>query len=66
MAVVATGGGRAKLDDDWVDLKPGDVLRVDPRVGRGFEAGPDGLELICVGGPRPDGGDGQPVENFWD
>jgi hypothetical protein len=35
-------------------------------VGRQFESGPDGLELICVGGPTPEGGDGEPVKDFWD
>ena len=64
--VVVAGSGRAKLGDDIVELTQGDVIRVPPSVGRQFEAGPEGLELICVGGPRPDGGDGEPVPDFWD
>ena len=44
--MVLDGTGRAKLDDDIVDLKKGDVLRVAPEVIRAFEAGPDGLEFI--------------------
>lgn len=64
--MVVAGSGRVKLDDEIVEVRPGEVLRVSPAVGRQFEAGPEGLELICVGGPRPDGGDGEPVEGFWD
>ena len=64
--VVVAGSGRAKLDDEVVELSAGDVLRVAPTVTRSFEAGPDGLDLICIGGRRPEGGDGEPVEGFWD
>jgi mannose-6-phosphate isomerase-like protein (cupin superfamily) len=64
--VVVSGSGRAKLDDQIVELKRWDVLRVGPSVGRQIEAGPDGLELICIGGPLPEGGDGEPVPGFWD
>jgi len=41
------------------------VIRVSPEVVRGFEAGPDGLELIAVGGPRPEGGDGVRSDAPW-
>jgi hypothetical protein len=34
-------------------------------VTRAFEAGPDGIELIAVGGPRPEGGDGEMVVDWW-
>ena len=32
---------------------------------RAFEAGPDGLEVICVGGRRPKGGDSERFGDFW-
>ena len=64
--VVVSGSGRVKLDDEIVEVQRWDVLRVGPLVGRQFEAGPDGLELICIGGPLPEGGDGEPVDDFWD
>ena len=63
--VVVGGSGSAKLGDDVVDLKRWDVLRVAPDVIRGFAAGPDGLEIIAVGGPKPEGGDGQPTDSPW-
>ena len=63
--VVVSGSGRAKLDDDVVDIRQWDVVRVAPEVVRAFEAGPEGLELVAVGGKRPEGGDGTLVEDFW-
>jgi mannose-6-phosphate isomerase-like protein (cupin superfamily) len=63
--VVISGSGRAKLDDEIVDVKQWDVIRVAPTVTRGFEAGPDGLEMIIVGGPRPEEGDGSMITDWW-
>jgi quercetin dioxygenase-like cupin family protein len=63
--VVVAGSGRARLDDEVRDLRPWDVLRVAPAVVRGFEAGPDGLELLAVGGPKPEGGDGVRSDAPW-
>lgn len=63
--VVIGGSGRMRLDDEIVELRRWDVVRVAPEVVRGFEAGPDGLELIAVGGPTPEGGDGVPALNWW-
>jgi hypothetical protein len=34
------------------------VVRVAPDVVRAFEAGPEGLDIVAVGGPRPEDGDG--------
>jgi quercetin dioxygenase-like cupin family protein len=56
--VVVAGSGRVLLDDEVHDLRQWDVLRVAPEVVRAFEGGPDGLDIIAVGGPRPEDGDG--------
>lgn len=63
--VVVGGSGRMKLGDEIVDLRLWDVVRVAPEVVRGIEAGPDGLELIAVGGPRPEEGDGEMQPGWW-
>jgi quercetin dioxygenase-like cupin family protein len=64
--VVVAGSGRAKLDDEVVELSVWDVLRVAPPVVRSFEAGPEGLDVICIGGRKPKGGDTERFEDFWD
>jgi uncharacterized cupin superfamily protein len=63
--VVVSGSGRVKLDDEIRDLKQWDVVRVAPPTARAFEGGPDGLEIIAVGSDRPEGGDGERIEDFW-
>jgi mannose-6-phosphate isomerase-like protein (cupin superfamily) len=64
--VVVAGSGRAKLDEEIVELTAWDVLRVAPAVVRSFEAGPEGLDLICIGGRKPKGGDTERFPDFWD
>ncbi len=63
--VVVSGSGRAKLDDEIIELAPWDVMRVAPSVIRSFEAGPDGMDVICIGGRRPEGGDNEGFPDFW-
>jgi mannose-6-phosphate isomerase-like protein (cupin superfamily) len=50
--VVVRGGGRIKLNDEIVELKEWDVVRVPPPTWRGYEAGPEGLEIIVFGAPN--------------
>ena len=63
--VVVAGSGRMLLDGEVLELARWDVVRVAPEVVRAFEAGPDGLELIAVGGPKPPEGDGVPGTAAW-
>jgi quercetin dioxygenase-like cupin family protein len=63
--VVVAGSGRVRLDDELRDIRQWDVVRVAPGVVRAFEAGPDGLELIAVGGPKPEGGDALLSDTPW-
>lgn len=64
---MATRAGRGERSVTFLvnDVRAGDVLRVAPEVGRTFEGGGDGLELIAIGGPKPEGGDGERVELVW-
>ena len=63
--VVVSGSGRIRLDDDIHDVKQWDVVRVAPEVLRAFEGGPDGMEVVAVGGPKPEGGDGEISDAPW-
>ena len=63
--VVLSGSGRVRLDDEIVELKQWDVVRVAPETVRGFEGGPEGLEMIAVGSDRPEGGDGVMAADWW-
>jgi mannose-6-phosphate isomerase-like protein (cupin superfamily) len=64
--VILSGTGRLKLDDDVVDVKPLDAIRVAPAVLRSFEAGDEGLEILATGARHE--GDGEIVAepSFWD
>jgi len=63
--IIVAGSGRMLLDDEVQELRLWDVVRVAPEVARAFEAGPDGLDFIAVGGPKPDGGDGVMADVAW-
>jgi uncharacterized cupin superfamily protein len=61
--VVLAGGGRVKVEDEVRELRQWDAIRIAPEVARGFEAGPDGLELLAIG--FGEGGDTEMLEDFW-
>src|SRR5215467_12670996 len=50
--VVVRGSGRMKLDDEIVELREWDAVRVPPGTWRGYEAGPEGLEMLVIGAPN--------------
>jgi uncharacterized cupin superfamily protein len=63
--VVLSGSLRAKLEDDVVELKPLDAVRVAKETMRGFEAGPEGAELLAIGAPNTGPGDAETVPGWW-
>jgi mannose-6-phosphate isomerase-like protein (cupin superfamily) len=63
--VVVNGSGRIRLNDEIVELRKWDVVRVAPATVRALEGGRDGLEFIAIGADRPEGGDGIRVEDWW-
>jgi len=67
--VVLSGSMRAKLDEDIVELKAHDAVRVAPGTIRQFEGGPEGVELLAFGAPRVLGEsaavDGEPKPGWW-
>jgi uncharacterized cupin superfamily protein len=63
--VVLSGSARFKVDDDVVEMKPLDVLRVPGSTTRGMEAGPDGAEILAFGAPNTENKDAEMVSDFW-
>ncbi|MGH2905779.1 MAG: cupin domain-containing protein [Solirubrobacterales bacterium] len=49
--VVVGGSGRMKIDDEVVEVKKWDAVRVPPGTWRGYEAGPEGMEILVFGAP---------------
>jgi len=50
--VVVRGSGRMKVDDEIVELREWDAVRVPPGTWRGYEAGAKGLEILVIGAPN--------------
>jgi mannose-6-phosphate isomerase-like protein (cupin superfamily) len=66
--VVVRGSGRMKVDDEIIDITEWDAVRVPPGSWRGYEAGPDGLELLIVGAPNlgdDPRGDVEGTRDWW-
>ena len=61
--VILGGNGTMKLDEELIEVRAGDAIRVAPRVARAFEAGPEGLEFLATGPHHP--GDGEGVDDPW-
>jgi mannose-6-phosphate isomerase-like protein (cupin superfamily) len=61
--VLLEGGGRIKLDDELVELRRWDAVRIPPGTWRNLEAGPDGLLMLAYGaGPS---GDSEMAADWW-
>jgi mannose-6-phosphate isomerase-like protein (cupin superfamily) len=52
--VVVSGNGRIKIDDEIVDFKQWDAIRVPAGAWRCFQAGAEGAEVIAFGAPKMD------------
>jgi uncharacterized cupin superfamily protein len=61
--VVLSGSGRLKVEDEIVDLKEWDAVRVAGSEMRQFESGPDGLTYLAIGAPLAD--DTEMVDGWW-
>ncbi len=65
--VVVSGGGRVKFDEEIVEVRQWDVVRVPGDTMRAFEAGPEGVELLAFGAPYagPSPADDAEVQPGW-
>lgn len=63
--VIVRGGGRIKLDDEVLDLRQWDAVRIPKDTMRCIEAGADGLELVAFGAPYTGPGDAEMTPGWW-
>ncbi len=64
--MIVGGSGRMKLDETIIAVETWDAVRVPPGTWRGYEAGPDGLDLLVYGAPRLGGDPRDDVEGTRD
>jgi mannose-6-phosphate isomerase-like protein (cupin superfamily) len=64
--LVVRGSVRVKLEDEIVELKEWDAIRVPKETMRGFEGGPEGVEMIAIGAPHTGPGDAETENGWWD
>ena len=63
--VVVGGSGRVKLDDEVVEVKEWDAIRIPSETMRNVEGGPEGIELILFGAPNAGPGDAELTQGWW-
>jgi mannose-6-phosphate isomerase-like protein (cupin superfamily) len=63
--ILVEGSGRMKLNDEIVELRRWDAVRVAKETTRGFEAGPEGATLIAFGAPGTGPGDAETEPGWW-
>ncbi len=63
--VVVKGSGHILINTEPVEIGPWDVIRLAPEVVRAFKAGPEGLDVLAIGGPKPAEGDGVRQTAVW-
>ncbi len=63
--VVVSGSMRMKVDDEVVELRRWDALRVPGPAWRAFEAGSEGAELLAFGAPNTQNKDTEMEPGWW-
>lgn len=61
--VVLSGSGRVRIDDELVELRALDAIRIGPDQTRQFEGGPEGMEFLVFGARARD--DAEIVKDWW-
>jgi mannose-6-phosphate isomerase-like protein (cupin superfamily) len=63
--LVTGGSARVKIDDDVVELRTWDAVRIPPGAMRSLEGGPNGAEIVAFGAPDTDNQDIDMVPEWW-
>lgn len=62
--LVLSGSGRFKVGDEVFDVGPRDLVFVPPSSMRGWECGPEEMEMIAFGG-HTEGAGADMDQEFW-
>ena len=63
--VVISGSGTFRVDDETFEVSARDVVRPEPQSWRGWEAGPDGMELLAFGEHVEGDGESDVDMSWW-
>lgn len=63
--LVISGSARVKIEEEVVDLRQWDAIRIPPGTARGMEGGSDGAEIIAFGAPNTDNKDLEMLPGWW-
>ena len=63
--IVVDGSARLKVDDEIVELKPWDAVRIAKETMRNLEGGPDGTTILLFGAPNAGSGDAEMSPGWW-
>lgn len=63
--VLLSGSARLKLDDDVLELRQWDAVRIPSEVTRNLEAGPEGAEVLAIGAPKTGLQDAEQLPGWW-
>ena len=64
--VVISGSARIKVDDEIVEVRQWDAVRVPGATARQIEAGDDGVELLVTGAPNTENKDAEMLPGWWE
>jgi uncharacterized cupin superfamily protein len=63
--LVVSGSARAKLDEEIVELRQWDVVRIPAGTMRALEGGPDGAEVLAFSAPNNENEDVELEQGWW-
>jgi mannose-6-phosphate isomerase-like protein (cupin superfamily) len=63
--LVASGSARVKIDDEVIDLRQWDAIRISPGAMHAWEGGDEGAEIIAFGAPNTENKDIEMVQGWW-
>jgi mannose-6-phosphate isomerase-like protein (cupin superfamily) len=63
--VVLSGSARVRVQDDVVDLRAWDAIRIAPGATHGLESGDEGADVLAFGAPNTDNKDVEMIQGWW-